>query len=77
MWSGNDHENKGLITKKLKKYLEKEYPDRYQQVHAHIMSMSASAIIGVLFTPGLFEEDIKHIIKGERWDQKMALMMRG
>ena len=52
---GNDHENKGLITKKLKKYLEKEYPDPHQQIHSNFMSMISRDIIRVLFTPGLFE----------------------
>ena len=62
--SGEDHEKKGLIAKKLKKYLEKEYPNCHQQIHAHVMSINASELIGVLFTPGIFDEDLQNIING-------------
>ena len=50
---------------KLRRYLDEHYPNRKQQIYAHVMSMSARALIGVLVALGLFEEEVDQII-GER-----------
>ena len=57
-------EKKGIILEKLRCYLDKRNPDRKQQIYAHVMSMNARALIGYLFTPGLFEEKVDQIIGG-------------
>ena len=69
---GNDHEKKGIISEKLRDYLNEWYPKNKQQIHAHMMSMNTRALIGVLFTPGLFDEEVEQISKGssELYKQK-------
>ena len=60
---GNEHGKKGIISEKLRGYLDEWYPKNKQQLHAHMMSMNTRALIGVLFTPGLFEEEVDQIRK--------------
>ena len=62
---------KGIISEKLRRYLEEYYPDRKQQIYAHVMSMSARALTGVLFTLGLFEEEVEQIIGGSIGKQEV------
>ena len=62
---GDEHETKSKIALKLKQYIENKYPKEYQQIHAHVMSLSARALVGVLFTPGLLDDEIEHIVKGK------------
>ena len=38
------------------------YPERHQKIHMHVMSIDARALVGILFTPGLLEEEVKQII---------------
>ncbi|MFN9953657.1 MAG: hypothetical protein ACK55I_11200, partial [bacterium] len=47
----NETEIKSKITRKLREYLEGRFPVEHQQIHAHIMSINARALVGVLFTP--------------------------
>ena len=60
---GDEHETKSKITLKLKKYLETKYPKEYQQIHAHVMGLSARALVGVMLTPGLLADEIEQILK--------------
>ena len=59
---GGENEVKSKITGKLREYLERNYPEKYQQIHAHVMSLKAWALVGVLFTPGLLEDEIGTIV---------------
>ena len=61
---GNEHGKKGIILEKLRGYLDEWHPNKKQQIHAHMMSMNTRALVGVLFTPGLFEEEVDQINKG-------------
>ena len=69
---GGEHKVKSKITGKLRDYLERKYPATYQQIHAHVMSLKARALVGVLFTPGLLEDEIDTIIgnKGKGKDNE-------
>ena len=53
-----------IIAGKLREYLMERYPEKYQQIHAHVMSINTRALVGMLFTPGLLEEEIEQIING-------------
>ena len=48
----------------MRDYLREQYLERYQQIHAHMMSINARALVGLLFTPGLLDEEVKQIIHG-------------
>ena len=58
----SEQETKSKINGKLKTYLEQHYPKEHQQIHAHVMSLNARAFVGVLLTPGLLINEIKHIV---------------
>ena len=62
---GCKHEIKSKITGKLRAYLEQNYPKEHQHIHAHVMSLNARALVGVLFTPGLLDDKIDHIVGGK------------
>ena len=76
---GGEHETKSKITGKLKTYLEQHYPKEHQQIHAHVMSLNARALVGVLFTLGLLEDEIEHIIedKGKGGIRKSPVSIEG
>ena len=38
--------------------MERKYPATYKQILAHVMSLKAWALVGVLFTLGLLEDEI-------------------
>ena len=42
---------KGIIARKLREYLMERYPERYQQMHAHMMSIDARDLVRMLFKP--------------------------
>ena len=67
---GDEHEVKSKITGKLRDYLKQKYPASYQQIHAHVMSLNARALVGVLFTPGLLDDEIDHIVGGKEVGKK-------
>ena len=53
-----------IIAGKLSGYLQERYPEKHQQIHAHVMSINTRALVGMLFTPGLLEEEIEQIVGG-------------
>ena len=53
-----------IIAGKLRDYLMGRYPEKYQQIHAHVMSINTRALVGLLFTPGLLEEEVEQIVNG-------------
>ena len=53
-----------IISGKLSEYLKERYPEKHQQIHAHVMSINTRALVGMLFTPGLLEEKIEQIVCG-------------
>ena len=64
---------KGIIAGKLREYLMERYPGRHQQIHAHVMRIDARALVGLLFTPGLLEEEVEQIINGrDSTERKIA-----
>ena len=67
---GNETEIKIKITRKLREYLEGRFPVEHQQIHAHIMSINARALVGVLYLPGLLDNEIKHIVDGKYEGEK-------
>ena len=38
------------------------FPERHQQIHLHVISIDARELVGMLFTPGLLEEEFENII---------------
>ena len=69
---------KGIIVGKLREYLKGHFLERHQQIHTHVMSIDARALVGMLFTPGLLEEEVEHIINGrEGTGRKTALVGGG
>ena len=48
--------------RKLSVYLKQKYPKEHQQIYAHVMSMIARVLVGELFTPGMLDDDIDHIV---------------
>ena len=40
-----------IIAGKLSGYLQERYPEKHQQIHAHVMSISTRALVGMLFIP--------------------------
>ena len=59
---GGKHKIKSKITGKLRAYLEQNYPKEHQQIHARVMSLNARELVGVMFTPGLLDDEIDHIV---------------
>ena len=59
---GSEHETKSKINGKLRAYLQKHYPKEHQQFHAHVMSLNARLLVGILFTPALLDDEVEHII---------------
>ena len=68
---------KGIIAVKLRNYLKECFPERHQQIHTHVMSIDARALVGMLFTPGLLEEEVEQIVNGREGTRRKIASMRG
>ena len=71
------HGKKSIIAGKLRDYLMERYPERHQQIHAHVMSINARALVGLLFTPGLLEEEFEQIINGRENEGRRKVLVEG
>ena len=69
------HGKQSIIAGKLRDYLKEQYPERYQQIHAHVMSTNTRALVGMLFTPGLLQEEIEQIVNGREKTGKDTVPM--
>ena len=61
-----------IIAGKLRDYLMERYPEKYQQIHAHVMRINTRALVGMLLTQGLLEEEIEQIVNGREETGKEA-----
>ena len=54
----NEMQRKSFITKPLLKYLQTKYPEKYQALHAQLMSLRINHLLSLIFIPTQMEEEI-------------------